>query len=72
MSVIINAKDPNWLQDYANGENQYQNQCPSCDRFFFGHKRRVFCQSCVYNELEMAKDAGDVEGIHTLEHQLGL
>ncbi len=37
----------NFPEDYANGENQYQNKCRDCGKLFFGYKYRNFCKVCL-------------------------
>jgi hypothetical protein len=37
----------NWTEDYPHENGNYQNLCYTCNRFFYGHKRRVICRDCT-------------------------
>lgn len=47
MSQIDWKSKRHWEEDYADGENQYQNTCVHCGEKFFGHKYRKVCKLCA-------------------------
>lgn len=44
------SKPGDYPEDYADGENQYENVCPQCKASFYGHKRRVICKRCIMSD----------------------
>jgi hypothetical protein len=36
-----------WPDDFSHENGCYQCRCYKCERMFYGHKRRVFCNDCA-------------------------
>ncbi len=71
MSRKREAKDRSWIEDQQHENGNYECWCSSCNRVFFGHKRRVTCKLCVHpaERLSMATVAVSIKLLLSLLEQ---
>ena len=59
------VKPRDWVEDFADENGNYANECFVCKNTFRGHKRRVTCKLCTVNgqpiESEQAQAIADIK-----------
>lgn len=59
------VKPRDWVEDFADENGNYANECVVCKNMFRGHKRRVTCKLCTLNgpptESEQAQAIAEIK-----------